>query len=81
MAYKGLAVENERNIPEAPFEDLDRKLSFPRGVFSDYPVDEGNYLHSGVSNRNETDEELDDIHKERVAYLLNTDDAMIELLK
>ena len=81
MAYKGLAADNELNIPESLFEDLDRKLSFPIGVFSDYPVDEGNYQNSGVSQRNEKDEELDDIHKERVAYLLNTDDALIELLK
>ena len=81
MAYKGLVADNVLNTPDALFEDLDRKLSFPIGVFSDDPVDEGNYQNSGVSQRNEKDEELDDIHKERVAYLLNTDDALIELLK
>jgi hypothetical protein len=81
MEYKGLVAENVQNISKALHQDLDCKLSFPGGVFSDCQVDEMNYLDSGVSKRNETDEELDDIHKERVSYLLNTDDALIELLK
>jgi len=81
MAYKGLAADNVQNISKALHEGLDCKLSFPGGVFSDYQEDEMNSMDSGVRKRNETDEELDDIHKERVAYLLNTDDALIELLK
>ncbi len=81
MAYKGLVADNVLNIQEALFENLERKLSFPRGIFSDYPVNEGNYMHFGVSKRNETNEELDDIHKERARYLLNTDDALLELLQ
>jgi hypothetical protein len=81
MTYEELVADNVLNIPWALFEGFDRKLSFPREEFSDYPVDEGNYLHSVVSKRNETNEELDDIQKERAAYLLNTDDALIELLK
>lgn len=66
-------------IPESFFEDIDRKLSFPRGVFSDFPVDDGNYMHSGVSMRKEPHEEMDEIHSERARYLLNTDDALIEM--
>ncbi len=79
MVYKGLVADNVPGVPETLFEEIDRKVSFPGGVFSEYPVDEGNYVHSVVSMRKEIQDEIDEIHAERAAYLLNTDDALIEM--
>lgn len=79
MAYKGLVADNVPGEPEILFEDNDLKLSFPSGVFSDFPVDDGNYMRSSVDMRKELHEEMDEIHSERAIYLLNTDDALMEL--
>ncbi len=79
MAYKGLVADNAPRVPETLFEEIDRKILFPRGIFSDYPAEEGNYTHSDGSRRKDTDEEIDEIHAERATYLLNTDDALIEM--
>ncbi len=79
MAYKGLVADNVPGVPETLFEEIDRKMSFPGGVFSEYPADEGNYMHSVVSTRKETHDEMDEIHAERATYLLNADDALIEM--
>lgn len=79
MAYKGLVADNVPGIPEILFEDNDRKLSFPRGVFFDFPVDDVNYMRSSVDMRKEPHEEMDEIQTERARYLLNTDDALMEM--
>lgn len=84
MANNGLVADDVRvrNVREALLEEMDLKLPFPnRSVFSDYPVDEGNFVNSSVVRRKDTHEELDEIHTERARYLLNIDDALIELLK
>ena len=79
MVYKGLVADNVPGAPEALLEEIDRRMSFPRGVFSEYPVDEGNYVHSVVSTRKEIQDKIDEIHAGRAEYLLNTDDALIEI--
>jgi hypothetical protein len=84
MAYKGLAVDDVRirKVSEAQLEETDFKLSLPkRSVFSDFPVNEGNFIHSSVTRMKDTHEELDEIQTERARYLLNIDDALIELLE
>ncbi|VVB85283.1 Uncharacterised protein [uncultured archaeon] len=76
MVYKGLAADEMPRVPEFFFEDVDRKLSFPGKMFEYTPV-EGDYLNTGIGIR--THEELDEINIERAKYLLNMDEALMEM--
>ncbi len=84
MANNGLVADEirARNVRGALLKEKESKLSFPNiSLFSDDPVDKGNFIHSCVARRQDTHEELDDIQTERARYLLNIDDALIELLR
>ncbi len=79
MANNGLVADELRN---ALIKEMDRKVSLPRmGSLSEYPVDTGAYSKFSVLRRKEVSEDLDDINAERARYLLNIDDALIELLR
>lgn len=79
MVYKGLAADELPKVPESPFEDVDRNLTFPGKMFPDYTPVDGNFLNTGTGIRSGTHEELDEINIERAKYLLNLDEALMEM--
>ncbi len=79
MANNGLVADN---IRKAFIKEMDGKVSFPMtGSLPEYPVDTGNYAKFSAGMKEEVCEDLDDINAERARYLLNIDDALIELLR
>lgn len=76
MTNNGLVADDLRN---ALIKEMDRKVSLPGGSLPEYPVGTGTYSKFSVLGRQEVSEYLDDINTERARYLLNTDDALIEL--
>ena len=77
MANNGLVADDLRN---ALIKEMDSSISFPRmGSLPEYPGDTGTYAKFNVRRRKEVSEDLDDINSERASYLLNTDDALMEL--
>ena len=78
MANNGLVADDLRN---ALIKEMDGKVSFPRmGTLPEYQADTGTYAKFSEHPRKEVSEDLDDINAERVRYLLNIDDALIEIL-
>ncbi len=78
MVNNGLIADNIHNVL---IKEMNRKISFPNvGLFANDQIDDGDYAKSEVIIRKEVSSNLDEINADRVRYLLNIDDALIEIL-
>ncbi len=78
MVNNGLIADNIRNVL---IKEMNRKISFPNaGLFYDNQIGVGGHANSEVIIRREISSNLDEINADRIRYLLNIDDALIEIL-
>ncbi len=78
MESNGLISDEIRNVL---IKETNRKISIPKaGLFPDNQIGFGDHASSEVIIRTEVSPDLDELNADRIRYLLNIDDALIENL-